>query len=465
MTVRTRFAPSPTGSLHIGGARTAIFNWLYARHAGGSFVLRIEDTDRARSTQDSIDEILDAMAWLGLDCDEGPFRQSDRLDIYREHAEKLLESGRAYKCYVTPEELDLKRKKAQEQGGVFRYDRKWAEENAGPDKPYAIRLLTPDEGTIEVDDQLRGKISFDASDVDDFVILKMDGYPTYHFAVVVDDTLMNITNIIRGDDHLINTPRQKLIYEALSYKMPQMAHVSMILGADGKRLSKRHGATSVTEYREQGYLPEAVLNYLVRLGWSFGDQEIFTMKELIEKFTLDNVGKSPAVFNPEKLEWLNSHYLRNKPPEEIAGLLIPLLNETGIHTEVDEKLVKIVMELTQRAKTLNDIADSLDYFYTDNISYEEKADNKFLKPEIMPVLEDITGGLTSLNNFTMDGMKEVFDKVMEERELKLGKLAQPVRVALTGGTVSPGIFEVMDILGKDEVLKRLNKAVSHISSK
>ncbi len=465
MTVRTRFAPSPTGSLHIGGARTAIFNWLYARHAGGSFVLRIEDTDRARSTQDSIDEILDAMEWLGLDCDEGPYRQSDRLEIYREHAEKLLESGRAYKCYVTPEELDLKRKKAQEQGGVFRYDRKWAEENAGPDKPYAIRLLTPDEGTIEVDDQLRGKISFDASDVDDFVILKMDGYPTYHFAVVVDDTLMNITNIIRGDDHLINTPRQKLIYEALSYKMPQMAHVSMILGADGKRLSKRHGATSVTEYREQGYLPEAVLNYLVRLGWSFGDQEIFTMKELIEKFTLDNVGKSPAVFNPEKLEWLNSHYLRNKPPEEIAGLLIPLLNETGIHTEVDEKLVKIVMELTQRAKTLNDIADSLDYFYTDNISYEEKADNKFLKPEILPVLEDITGGLTSLNNFTMDGMKEVFDKVMEERELKLGKLAQPVRVALTGGTVSPGIFEVMDILGKDEVVKRLNKAVSHISTK
>lgn len=465
MTVRTRFAPSPTGSLHIGGARTAIFNWLYARHAGGSFVLRIEDTDQTRSTQESIDEILDAMEWLGLDCDEGPFRQSERLDIYREHAEKLLESGRAYKCYVTPEELDLKRKKAQEKGGVFRYDRKWAGENAGPDKPYAIRLLTPDEGTIEVEDELRGKISFDAGEVDDFVILKMDGYPTYHFAVVVDDSLMNITHIIRGDDHLINTPRQKLIYEALSLDMPQMAHVSMILGSDGKRLSKRHGATSVTEYREQGYLPEAVLNYLVRLGWSYGDQEIFTMQELIEKFTLGNVGKSAAVFNPEKLEWLNSHYLRTKPPEEIAELLVPLLLERGIQAEVDEKLIKIVGELTQRAKTLNDIADSLGYFYTDSIIFEEKADNKFLKPEILPVLEDITEGLTSLENFTIDSMKEVFERVMEERELKLGKIAQPVRVSLTGGTVSPGIFEVMDILGKDEVLKRLNKAVSHIAGK
>lgn len=465
MTVRTRFAPSPTGSLHIGGARTAIFNWLYARHAGGSFVLRIEDTDQTRSTQESIDEILDAMEWLGLDCDEGPFRQSERLDIYIEHAEKLLESGSAYKCYVTPEELDLKRKKAQEKGGVFRYDRKWAGENAGPDKPYAIRLLTPDEGTIEVEDELRGKISFDASEVDDFVILKMDGYPTYHFAVVVDDSLMNITHIIRGDDHLINTPRQKLIYEALSLDMPHMAHVSMILGSDGKRLSKRHGATSVTEYREQGYLPEAVLNYLVRLGWSYGDQEIFTMQELIEKFTLGNVGKSAAVFNPEKLEWLNSHYLRTKPPEEIAELLVPLLLERGIQTEVDEKLIKIVGELTQRAKTLNDIADSLGYFYTDNIIFEEKADNKFLKPEILPVLEDITGGLASLEDFTIDSMKEVFERVMGERELKLGKIAQPVRVALTGGTVSPGIFEVMDILGKDEVLKRLNKALSHIAAK
>lgn len=470
MTVRTRFAPSPTGSLHIGGARTAIFNWLYARHAGGSFVLRIEDTDQTRSTQESIDEILDAMEWLGLDCDEGPFRQSERLDIYIEHAEKLLESGSAYKCYVTPEELDLKRKKAQEKGGVFRYDRKWAGENAGPDKPYAIRLLTPDEGTIEVEDELRGKISFDASEVDDFVILKMDGYPTYHFAVVVDDSLMNITHIIRGDDHLINTPRQKLIYEALSLDMPHMAHVSMILGSDGKRLSKRHGATSVTEYREQGYLPEAVLNYLVRLGWSYGDQEIFTMQELIEKFTLDNVGKSAAVFNPEKLEWLNSHYLRTKPPEEIAELLVPLLLERGIQAEVDEKLIKIVGELTQRAKTLNDIADSLDYFYSDEITYDEKAAKKFLTPEILPVLKDMKETFSSKffadkNAYHSQSVHTVFNSMMEKWNLTLAKLAQPMRVALTGGTVSPGIFEVMEILGREKVLERLQKAIAYIESK
>lgn len=465
MTIRTRFAPSPTGSLHIGGARTAIFNWLYARHAGGEFILRIEDTDRERSTQESIDEILDAMEWLGLNWDEEPYRQSERLDIYKEHAEKLLQSGKAYKCYVTPEELQERRQKAQEKGEVFRYDRAWALENEGPGKPYAIRLLTPDNGTIEVQDALRGKVSFEATEIEDFVILKMDGFPTYNFAVVVDDATMGITDVIRGDDHLINTPRQELIYEALSLQMPHMTHVSMILGSDGKRLSKRHGATSVTEYREEGYLPEAVVNYLTRLGWSFGDQEIFTMDELVEKFTLANVGKSAAVFNPEKLEWLNSHYLRTKPPEEIAGLLMPLLKEKGINAGVDEKLVKIVNELTQRAKTLNDIADSLGYFYSDDVTYEEKADNKFLKPEILPALEDIDKGLSSLDDFSIDEMKGVFEKVMEDRDLKLGKLAQPVRVALTGGTVSPGIFEVMDILGKDEVLKRLDKAVAHISSK
>lgn len=465
MTVRTRFAPSPTGSLHIGGARTAIFNWLFARHAGGSFVLRIEDTDQTRSTRESIDEIMDAMEWLGLSWDEGPFRQSERLPIYREHAEKLLESGSAYKCYVTPGELEEMRKEAQGRGERFRYNREWAEGNAGPDKPYALRLRTPDGGTIEVDDVLRGKVVFDASEVDDFVILKMDGFPTYNFAVVIDDTTMNITHIIRGDDHLTNTPRQKLIYDALSYEVPQIAHVSMILGADGKRLSKRHGATSVTAYREQGYLPEAIVNYLTRLGWSYGDQEIFQMDELVQKFTLDNVGKSAAVFNPEKLEWLNSWYLRNNPPEEIAGLLIPLLKEKGIPTEVDEKLIKIVRELAQRAKTLNDIAGSIGYFYADDITYDEKADNKFLTPDILPTLEDITRRLTSLNDFTIDNMKEAFEAVMEGRGVKLGKIAQPVRVALTGGTVSPGIFEVMDILGKEEVLARLGKAADHINAK
>ena len=372
MTVRTRFAPSPTGSLHVGGARTAIFNWLFARHAGGQFILRIEDTDRTRSTEESIQEIADAMEWLGLDWDEGPFRQSDRLDIYQKIANELLESGHAYKCYVTSEELEEKRKEAQSKGDVLRYKREWAKLNEAPDKPYVIRLQTPDEGTIEVQDSLRGTVTFDAVEVDDFVILKRDGFPTYNFAVVVDDATMNITHVIRGDDHLINTPRQVLIYNALSYDIPKMAHVSMILGADNKRLSKRHGATSVVAYKDKGYLPEAIINFLSRLGWSHGDQEIFTKSELIEKFTLDNVGKSAAVFNEEKLEWLNSWYIKNEPPEKIAGLVLPLLKEKGLDVELDEKLVKIVIELSQRAKTLNDIADTIGYFYAEEIKYDEK---------------------------------------------------------------------------------------------
>ncbi len=459
MKVRTRFAPSPTGSLHIGGARTAIFNWLFARHAGGEFILRIEDTDRTRSTEESIQEITQAMEWLGLDWDEGPFRQSDRLDIYQKLANELLESGKAYKCYVTPEELGEKRKEAQNTGEVLRYKREWAKVNEGVDNPYAIRLQTPDEGTIEVQDLLRGTVTFDAKEVDDFIILKRDGFPTYNFAVVVDDATMKITHVIRGDDHLINTPRQVLIYNALSYEIPKIAHVSMILGSDNKRLSKRHGATSVVAYKDRGYLPEAIINFLSRLGWSYGDQEIFSKTELIEKFTLDNVGKSAAVFNEEKLDWLNGWYIRNKPPQEIAQLVIPILKEKGLEVELDEKLIKIIKELSQRAKTLLDITNTINYFYTEEIEYEEKAKNKFLKAENKPVLQDLVDKLSNLSNFNMDETHKVFDRVMEERELKLGKIAQPVRVALTGGTVSPGIFEVMDILGKDEVLKRLNAAI------
>ena len=459
MKVRTRFAPSPTGSLHIGGARTAIFNWLFARHAGGEFILRIEDTDRTRSTEESIQEITQAMEWLGLDWDEGPFRQSDRLDIYQKLANELLESGKAYKCYVTPEELEEKRKEAQSTGEVLRYKREWAKVNEGVDNPYAIRLQTPDEGTIEVQDLLRGTVTFDAKEVDDFIILKRDGFPTYNFAVVVDDATMKITHVIRGDDHLINTPRQVLIYNALSYEIPKIAHVSMILGSDNKRLSKRHGATSVLAYKDRGYLPEAIINFLSRLGWSYGDQEIFSKTELIEKFTLDNVGKSAAVFNEEKLDWLNGWYIRNKPPQEIAQLVIPLLKEKGLEVELDEKLIKIIKELSQRAKTLLDITNTINYFYTEEIEYEEKAKNKFLKTENKPVLQDLVDKLSNLSNFNIAETHKVFDRVMEERELKLGKIAQPVRVALTGGTISPGIFEVMDILGKDEVLKRLNAAI------
>lgn len=464
MTVRTRFAPSPTGSLHIGGARTAIFNWLFARHYGGAFVLRIEDTDRERSTEESIDEIIAGMTWLGLDWDEGPFRQSDRLDVYKSLAGKLIESGDAYRCYVSSGELEARRKEAQERGEVFRYRREWAEVNAAPGKPYAVRLRTPDEGTIEVTDLLRGVVRFDAADIDDFVILKTDGFPTYNFAVVADDSEMNITHVIRGDDHLTNTPRQALIYKALSLDMPEMAHVSMILGPDGKRLSKRHGDTSVIAYRDQGYLPDALVNYLTRLGWSFGDQEIFTREELVGKFTLDNVGKSAAVFNMEKLDWLNGWYIRNRPAGEIAALVLPMLKERGINAEPGRKLEMIVKELGQRAKTLLDIVNSIGYFYADEITFDEKAAAKFLTPETGEALRDLTERLAA-GEFTGDGLHAAFEKIMEERGMKMGAVAQPVRVALTGGTVSPGIFEVMEILGKEEVLKRLGRAVAYISEK
>ncbi len=464
MTVRTRFAPSPTGSLHIGGARTAIFNWLFARHYGGTFVLRIEDTDRERSTEESIGEIIAGMTWLGLDWDEGPFRQSDRLGVYKSLAERLIESGDAYRCYVSAEELEAKRKEAQEKGEVFRYRREWADKNAAPGKPYAVRLRTPDEGTIEVTDLLRGVVSFDAADIDDFVILKTDGFPTYNFAVVADDSEMNITHVIRGDDHLTNTPRQALIYKALSLDMPKMAHVSMILGPDGKRLSKRHGDTSVIAYKDEGYLPDALVNYLTRLGWSFGDQEIFTREELVEKFTLDNVGKSAAVFNMEKLDWLNGWYIRNRPAGEIAALVLPMLKERGIDAALDTKLEMIVKELGQRAKTLLDIVNSIGYFYAEEITFDEKAAEKFLTPETGAVLKDLSERIAS-GEFTSDGLHADFEKIMEERGIKMGAIAQPVRVALTGGTVSPGIFEVMEILGKEEVLKRLGRAVDYISEK
>ena len=463
MNVRTRFAPSPTGSLHIGGARTAIFNWLFARHFGGKFILRIEDTDRSRSTEESISEILDSMKWLGLDWDEGPFRQSDRLPTYQDYAKKLLGSRKAYRCYCTPEELEARRKEAQSQGRVYRYEGNCRGLKSHPQGvPFALRIITPEVGSIEVEDLVRGNITFDAKEIDDFIIQKTDGFPTYNFAVVIDDVTMNITHVIRGDDHLANTPKQILIYDALGFEIPNIAHVSMILGSDKAKLSKRHGATSVVTYREMGYLPEALVNYLTRLGWSYGDQEIFTKEELVEKFTLENVGKSPAVFNPEKLVWLNGWYIRNKPLEEIAELVMPFLEKRGFKISPDGRLIKIVESQRERAKTLADFADSSDYFFVDDIEYDEGARKKFLTPEIKSVFETLIEKLTALNDFTVPELKRIFDEIIEEKELKLVQVAQPVRVALTGGTASPGIFDVMEILGRGKVIERLNRAISHI---
>ncbi len=464
MEVRARFAPSPTGALHIGGARTAIFNWLFARHYRGKFILRIEDTDRTRSTEESIAEILDAMTWLGLDWDEGPFRQSDRLSIYQGYVNELLQSGKAYRCYCTPEELEARRKEAQSQGRVYRYEGKCRGLESHPsDKPFAIRLLIPEEGIIKVEDLIRGTITFDAKEIDDFVIQKTDGFPTYNFAVVIDDVTMKITHVLRGDDHIANTPKQILIYQALGYEAPKFAHVSMILGPDKTKLSKRHGATSTIAYREMGYLPEALVNYLARLGWSHGDQEIFSKEELVEKFTLENVGKSPAVFNPEKLLWLNGWYIRNKPAEEIAKLVIPFLEKKGFKATQDERLIKIVESLRERAKTLVDLADSADYFFLEEVKYEEAARKKFLTTEVIPLFEILIDKLSSLNDFTAPELQKIFGEIIEKKGLKMVQLAQPVRVALTGGTVSPGIFEVMEILGKEKVIGRLKSAVHAIS--
>ena len=459
MSVKTRFAPSPTGALHLGGARTAIFNWLFARHNEGEFVLRIEDTDQARSTRESLDEILESLKWLGIDWDGIPIKQSERLDIYKQFAYQLLESGNAYKCYVTAEELADKRKHAQEKGEFFQYDRNWANENAGSDKPYSLRLLTPDTGVIEVNDILRGKVSFDASEIDDFIILRMDGNATYNFAVVIDDSQMELTHIIRGDDHLINTPKQQLIYKALGLKIPEFAHVSMIHGSDKSKLSKRHGATSVNAYRENGYLPEAMINYLARLGWSYGDEEIFSREELVEKFTLDNVGKSPAVFNPEKLLWLNAHYIKEKPAEELAELVLPLMRKEGYNAQAGDKLSMIIEQLRERSKTLNDFVTQSYYFYNDDFSYDEKAKGKFLNRESIPVFNCIIQKLSPIETFDHDSIYNAFEEVMNETGLKFGKIAQPTRVALTGGTVSPGIVEVAEILGKEKVVERIERAI------
>lgn len=463
MNVRTRFAPSPTGSLHIGGARTAIFNWLFARHFGGKFILRIEDTDRSRSTEESISEILDSMKWLGLDWDEGPFRQSDRLPIYQNYANKLLGSAKAYRCYCTPEELEARRKEAQSQGRVYRYEGNCRGLKSHPQGvSFAIRIITPEVGSIEVEDLVRGNITFDAKEIDDFIIQKTDGFPTYNFAVVIDDVTMDITHVIRGDDHLANTPKQILIYDALGFEVPKIAHVSMILGSDKAKLSKRHGATSVVAYREMGYLPEALINYLTRLGWSYGDQEIFSKEELVEKFTLENVGKSPAVFNPEKLVWLNGLYIRNKPTEEIAELVIPFLKKKGYEVSLDGKLIKIIESLKERVKTLSDFADSSDYFFSDKVKYDEEAKKKFLTLETLPIFVTINDRLSGLIDFSTPKLQKIFDELIEKKGLKLVQVAQPVRVALTGGTASPGIFEVMEILGRVKVIERLNRAISHI---
>ncbi|GMR04312.1 MAG: glutamate--tRNA ligase [Thermodesulfobacteriota bacterium] len=462
MTVRTRFAPSPTGYLHIGGARTALFNYLYARHAGGKFLLRIEDSDVQRSTEESVQGILEGMRWLGLNWDEGPFFQSSLFDLHREEAKKLLDRGLAYRCYCTPEELEERRTRALKEGRPPMYDRRCRDRGDRPDQPFAVRFKVP-QGTTSFRDLIKGKISFDNSTIEDFVLLRSDSTPTYNLSVVVDDTAMKITHVIRGDDHINNTPKQILLYRALSYEVPAFAHLPMILGSDRTRLSKRHGAASVTAYRDMGILPHALVNYLARLGWSSGDEEVFSLEELIEKFTLESVGKSSGVFNPEKLLWLNQHYIKESTPGDLKEAYLAQLKGLGVDASGDPRVPAVIKTLQERAKTLKEMAESSLFFFKEEISYDEKAARKFLTADRAALFEDLIKRLAALDAFTEDAVEGVFSEILAEKGLKLGKLAQPVRVALTGTTISPGIFETIVAMGRDLVLKRLARAVSFIS--
>jgi glutamyl-tRNA synthetase len=464
--VRLRFAPSPTGYLHIGGARTALFNWLQARKEGGNFILRIEDTDVARSTQESVDAILEGMRWLGLDWDEGPFFQSESFPVYREHVEKLLAAGKAYRCWCTAEELEAKREQAMKDGRKPKYD--WTCRNLAadiPDRLFAVRFKAPQEGFTAFDDLIKGTISFSNDELDDLIIQRSDGTPTYNFTVVIDDSTMGITTVIRGDDHINNTPRQILLYEALGYPVPRFAHVPMILGADKARLSKRHGATSVMAYRDMGYLPEAMINYLVRLGWSHGDQEIFTLEDLVGKFAIEDVGKSAGVFNPDKLLWLNAHYIKSGDPERLAALLVPFLKERGVEQSDKPELPGVVKTLQERARTMLEMADGALFYYKDDFAYDSQAAEKFLKPEALPLYEAVIEKLESLIDFSQQGIEAVFKDICTGKGVKLGQVGPLVRIAVCGGTVSPGIYEMVEVLGKEETLKRLKRAILHIANR
>lgn len=461
----TRFPPSPTGHLHLGGARTALFNWLYARHMKGRFILRIEDTDRVRSTEDSVEAILESLQWLGIDWDDGPYFQSQRFPIYREYIQTLLESGHAYYCDCPPERLEAIRKAAMETGGKPKYDGKCRDRGLKASPDTVVRFKAPLMGTTVLSDTVKGSIVFENSELDDFIIARKDGAPTYNFVVVVDDITMGITVILRGDDHVMNTPKQILIYKALGADLPIFGHVPMVLGHDRSRLSKRHGAMSVLAYRDMGFLPEALINYLVRLGWSYGDQEIFTREELVEKFSLEHLGKSAGVFNPEKLLSVNAEHIKRTPVNVLAERLRPILVERGVQTETGPDLKGVAATLAERSRTLQEMADAARFYFAEEVVYEESAAGKFLNADAGIVLQQVLDQLKALQAFGEAELEAAFKKVMDASGLKLGKIAQPVRVALTGKTASPGIFEILQVLGKERVVRRLEKAVAFLNAR
>lgn len=467
--VRVRFAPSPTGFLHVGGLRTALFNWLFARRAGGTFILRVEDTDRDRSTDDAIEAIVNGLHWTGLDWDEGPYRQTDRLALYRQKAMELLERGNAYWCVCTPQELEARRKEAQAKGEPIKYDGRCRERGlTDPAEPAALRFRSPQEGQTVVEDLIKGTIVFDHAVLDDLIILRANGDATYNFSVVIDDALMGITHVIRGDDHVNNTPRQVALFKALEYRVPQFAHLPMILGADKSRLSKRHGAASVLAYQDVGYLPEALVNYLVRLGWSHGDQELFSIQDMVEKFSLDHVQASAATFDPEKLQWLNAEYIKRGEPRRLADVLLPFLERRGYDPrgpiQPQGGLEAVVPHLRERAKTLVEMAEWTMPYVTEPVAMDEAAAVKFLTPAVAPSLTKFADRLKAVTPFSKETIEPLVQAVLNEDHLKMGAFAQPLRVALTGRTFSPGIYEVMAILGKERTLHRIAQALQRVSS-
>ncbi len=454
--IRTRFAPSPTGYLHIGGARTALFSWAFARRHGGQFILRIEDTDLERSTEASTQAILDGMAWLGLDYDEGPFYQMKRLDRYREVVEQLLSAGHAYYCYASKEELEALREGQRARGEKPRYDGRWRDSKATPPagvKP-VIRFKTPMTGEVTFNDLVKGPITVANSELDDLVLMRADGVPTYNFGVVVDDLDMNITHVIRGDDHVNNTPRQINIMQALGATIPEFAHVPMILGSDGERLSKRHGAVSVMQYRDEGYLPEALVNYLARLGWSHGDEEMFTRDQLVEWFDLGHISRSPARFNPEKLDWLNQQYLKSVDDGRLAELVRPLLAARDAAPGPNSTDLKAVVALLKsRANQIPEIADAAMYFYrTLHPSEELKAQH--LTAAVMPVLKALAERLATVA-WTVADIGALLKAVAADHGLKMGQVGIPVRVAVCGTTQTPSLDATLHLLGRDTVIARL----------
>ena len=465
MTVRTRFAPSPTGYLHVGGARTALFSWLYARKHNGKFILRIEDTDLERSTQESVDAILQGMDWLSLTYDEGPYYQTQHFDRYKEIIQQLIDQGDAYRCYCGKYELEQLREQQMANKEKPRYNGKCRHlAESQPGKDFVVRFKNPDGGEVVIHDLVKGDIVISNKELDDLVIARTDGSPTYNLTVVVDDMDMQVTHVIRGDDHINNTPRQINILKALGAELPKYAHLPMILGSDGARLSKRHGAVSVMQFRDEGYLPEALLNYLVRLGWSHGDQEIFSPEEMVRHFELESVNAAASAFNMEKLLWLNHHYIMHSDPGRVAKHLAWHIKQRGIDLDTGPNLSDIVAAQRERCKTLVEMADASLYFYQDFETYDEKAAKKNLTTDAVPVLTKLHDTFAQLASWEKDVLHDVVTNIAEELGLSMGKVGQPLRVAVSGSSMSPPIEVTLWLLGKDATLARIERALGHIAA-